>query len=109
VFKALFDKLSKTLAIFYLNNNLIPGVISDGSFISRDRNFRKRVELNLNSRFIISLKQGDLEPCNISGSPYLIKRLITAQRLDAHFGTADHGKLKRSANSEQSPRKRQRI
>jgi hypothetical protein len=105
----LFDKLSKTPAIFYLNNNPIPGVISDGSFIGRDGNFRKRVELNLNGRFTISLKQGDLEPCNISGSPYLIKRLITIQRLNAYFRTADYGKLKRLADGEQSLRKRQCI
>jgi hypothetical protein len=108
-FKVLFNKLSETSATFYLNDDPIPGVLGDGSFIGRDGNFRKRVELNLNDRFTISLKQGGLEPCNISGSPYLVKRLITAQSLDAHFGTADHGKLKRSADGEQPPRKRQCI
>jgi hypothetical protein len=108
-FEALFNKLSRTSATFYLNDDPIPGVIGDGSFIGRDGNFRKLVELNLNGRFTISLKQSDSEPCNISGSPYLIERLITAQDLDAHFGTADHGTRKRSADGEQSPRKRQRI
>jgi hypothetical protein len=107
-FKDLFDKLSKALATFYLNNDPIPRVISDGSFFGGDGNFWKRVELNLNGRFTISLKQSDSEPCNISGSPYLIERLITTQDLDAHFGTADYGKRRRSAG-EQSPKKRQRI
>jgi hypothetical protein len=92
VFKVLFNKLLRTLAIFYLNNNPIPRVISNGSFISRDRNFWKQVKLNINNRFIISLKQSNLEPCNISGSPYLIKRLITTQDLDTYFRTANYGK-----------------
>jgi hypothetical protein len=108
-FKVLLDQLSRTSATFCLNDDPIPGVIGDRSFISRDGNFRKRVELNISGRFTISLKQGESELCNISGSPYSIEKLITAQDLNAPFGTADHGKRKRSADSELLARKRQRI
>ena len=108
-FEVLLDQLSKSSATFYLNNCPIPGTVGDRSFISKDGNFRKRVELSLNGRFTISLKQGDSEPCNISGSPYLIEKLITAQGLNAYFGRADHGKRKRSADGDLLTRKRQRI
>jgi hypothetical protein len=106
-FKLLLDQLSN--ATFYLNNCPIPGEVGERSFIGKDGNFRKRVELSLDSRFMISLKQGDSEPCNISGSPYLIEKLISAQGLDAHFRGAHHGKRKRSAEGDLAARKRQRI
>ncbi|KAH8591179.1 hypothetical protein B0O99DRAFT_719438 [Bisporella sp. PMI_857] len=106
-FKPLLDQLST--ATFYLNNCPIPGEVGERSSIGKDGNFLKRVELSLGGRFTISLKQGDSEPCNISGSPYLIEKLISAQTLDAHFGGADHGKRKRSAEGDLAARKRQRI
>jgi hypothetical protein len=108
-FEFLLDQLSKSSSTFYLNNLPIPGTVGDRSFISKDGNFRKRVELSLSCRFTITLKQGDSEPCNISGSPYSIEKLITAQGLNAHFGRADHGKRKRSADGDLWARKRQRI
>jgi hypothetical protein len=95
--------------MFYLNKYPISGIFSDGSFISKDRNFGNRVELRLSVRFTISLKQGDSEPCNISGSPYSIEKLIIAQSLNAYFGRANYSKRKRSADSELPTRKRQRI
>ncbi|KAF8856244.1 FabD/lysophospholipase-like protein [Acephala macrosclerotiorum] len=106
-FQPLLDQLSN--ATFYLNNCPIPGTVDDHSFIGKDGNFRKRVELSLSGRFTISLKQGDSEPCNISGSPYSVERQILALELDAHFGRADHGKRKRSADGDLPARKRQRI
>jgi hypothetical protein len=106
-FQLLIDQLSN--AAFYLNNCPILGEIGDCSFISKDGNFRKRVELSINDRFTISLKQGDSEPCNISGSPYSVERLISAQGLEAYFGRADHGKRKRSVDGDQPARKRLRI
>jgi hypothetical protein len=106
-FTLLLNQLSN--ATFYLNNCPIPGQIGDHSFICKDGNFRKRVELSLSGRFTISLKQGDAEPCNISGSPYLIDKLITAQGLDAHFGRAHHGKRKSLAECDLPARKRLRI
>ncbi|KAH8653952.1 acyl transferase/acyl hydrolase/lysophospholipase [Tricladium varicosporioides] len=108
-FEVLLNQLSKSSSTFYLNNCPIHGAFGDGSFIGEDGNFRKRVELNLGGRFTISLKQGDSEPCNISGSPYSIEKLITAQGLNAYFGRADHGKRKRPADGELTTRKRQHI
>jgi hypothetical protein len=105
----LLDRLIETSATFYLNDYPIPGTIGDASFIGRDGTFRKRVALNSHGRFTISLKQGDSQPCNISGSPYSIDRLETAQDLNAHFRTADHGKRKWSAHSEDISRKKQRV
>jgi len=64
--------------MFYLNNSPIPGTFNDGSFIGKDGNFRKRVELSLSGKFTISLEQGDSELCNISGSLYSIEKLIIA-------------------------------
>jgi hypothetical protein len=43
---------------------------------------------------MISLKHGDSKPCNINRSLYLMKRLISAQGLDAYFRRADHNKQK---------------
>lgn len=77
-FKMLLDQLSKSSATFYLSHYPIPRIVSDRSFIGKDGNFQKQVKLNVNSRFTIALKQGDSEPSNISGSPYLIEKLIIA-------------------------------
>ena len=55
------------------------------------------------------LKQGHTEPCNISGSPYSIQRLILAQSLYAYLGTADHRKRKRTEEQVQRAGKRQRT
>jgi hypothetical protein len=108
-FRDLLDQLSRSSVTFYLNNCPIPGTVGDSSFVGKDGNFRKRVELRLSGKFTISLQQGDSEPCNISGSPFSVEKLITAQGLDAHFGRADHGRRKRSANGDFSVRKRQRT
>jgi hypothetical protein len=109
LFKLLLDQLSSMAATFYLNNCPIPGTVGDQSCIGKDGNFRKRIELNLSGKFTISLKQGDSDPCHISGSPYMIDKLISAQGFDAHFGRADHRKRKRSSDSDLSARKRQRM
>ncbi len=106
VLKVLLDQLVDTSAVFYLNGYPILGTIGDSSFVGRDGSFRKRVELNISDRFAIILKQSDTEPCNISGSPYSIEKLIIAQGLNTHFGTANHSKRKRSTESSLFRRKR---
>jgi hypothetical protein len=106
-FELLLDRLSD--ATFSLNNCPLPGEVGEPSFFDEDGNFGKRVELSLDGRFTISLRQGDSEPCNISGSPYLIEKLVSEQELDAVFGGAHHGKRKRSAEGNLAARKRQRI
>ena len=78
------------------------------SFLGTDGNLRKPVELNATDKFTISLKQGDSEPCNISGSPYSIDKLILAQGLNAYFGTADHRKRRRCSDIDLPTAKRKR-
>jgi hypothetical protein len=108
IFEVLLDRLSKS-STFYLNDYIIPGIVGDCSFVSKDGNFRKRVELSLNRRFTISLKQDDSELYNISGSLYSIEKLIVAQGLNAYFGRADYDKRKRPADSDLASRKRLKI
>jgi hypothetical protein len=49
------------------------------------------LELKIADRFFaIPLDQGDSEPCNISGSPYPMDKLILAQGLDVPFGRDDN-------------------
>lgn len=108
-FSLLLLQLVKASTTFYLNDSSIPGMIGDVSFLDVDGNFRKPVELNVDERFIISIKQARSAPCNISGSPYSVRKLILAQRLDAHFGTADHRKRKRSGDDGFPASKKRRI
>ena len=108
-FGALLSKLANNSAGFLMNDWPIPGTFDDTSFIGKDGNFRKRVDLDTFGKFTISLKEGDAEPCNISRSPFSIENLIAAQGLDAPFGRADHGKRKRSSVCDTLLRKRQRI
>jgi hypothetical protein len=55
-FKVLLDQLSRSSATFYLNNCPIPGTVGDSSFVGKDGNFRKQVELRLSGKFTISLQ-----------------------------------------------------
>jgi len=95
-FSLLLHRLSDCSATFYLDDCPILGRFGGNSFLDVDGNFRKRVELSVSDKFTICLKQGHSEPCNISGSPYSIQRLILAQSLHAYLGTADHRKRKRT-------------
>ncbi|KAI9772432.1 MAG: hypothetical protein M1840_000635 [Geoglossum simile] len=108
-FRVLLDRLSSSNARFYLNGYLVPGIVGDPSSIGRDGNFRKWLELRVINKFTISLKQDESEPCNISGSPFLIDKLVLAQGLNAFFGRADHRKRKMLSDSNVPARKRQRI
>ena len=77
-FRALLSKLINNFTKFLINNWPIPRTFNDTFFINKDRNFQKRVDLNTFRKFIISLKEGDAEPYNISRSPFLIENLIAA-------------------------------
>jgi hypothetical protein len=57
-------------------------------------------------RCTIPLDIDEDEACHISGSPFSMPRLITAQGLDAPFGRLDHRRRKRSDNSEALARKK---
>jgi hypothetical protein len=109
-FSLLLHRLSTASAVFLMDDRLIPGGFEDNlnPFLGTDGNFQKRVELDVADRFTISLKKANSEPYNISGSPYSIRKLISAQGLDAHFGTANHRKRKRSEESV-GERKRRRF
>ncbi|XTI84577.1 hypothetical protein V2W45_1465627 [Cenococcum geophilum] len=48
------------------------------ALLSKDGNFRKQVDLDTFGKFIISLKEGNAEPYNISRLPFLIENLIAA-------------------------------
>ena len=77
-FEALLSKLANNSTGFLINNWPIPRTFNDTSFIGKDGNFRKRVDLDTFRKFTISLKEGDAEPYNISRSPFLIENLIAA-------------------------------
>jgi len=107
-YSALFDQLSRASAVFYIDDHQLPGFIDDKSSSDHDGNFQKRVNLAVSAKFSICLQEGDSEPCNISWSPLTIRRLVSAQGLDAHFGRADHLK-KRPSESGLPAAKRRRI
>jgi hypothetical protein len=64
------------------------------------------VELSVNNKFIIFLKQGDLKPCNISGLLYLVKKLKLAQCVDYSFKRVNYGKREMLKDSDLPARKR---
>ena len=106
-FHSLFNRLSNTSAYFLFNGDPLP-VASDSSCFSREGNFRKCVELNTENTFTIILKQTGSNPCDISGSPFSIQRLIKAQGLDATFGKSNHRK-RQILDFPNGIKKRQRI
>ncbi|XTI94257.1 hypothetical protein V2W45_1473474 [Cenococcum geophilum] len=77
-FGALLSKLANNSAGFLINDWPIPGTFNNTSFIGKDGNFRKRVDLDTFRKFIISLKEGDAKLYNISRLPFLIENLIAA-------------------------------
>ena len=77
-FKALLSKLANNFARFLINNWPILRTFDNTSFISKDRNFQKQVDLDTFRKFIISLKEGNIEPYNINRSPFSIENLIAA-------------------------------
>jgi hypothetical protein len=107
--KALLSKLASGCSRFLVNNCPIPGSATDPSFLGKDGNVRIRVNAETVDRLTISLELGDAEACNISGSPFSVPRLVTAQGLDAPFGRPDHRKRKRSEDNERWTAKRQRV
>jgi hypothetical protein len=107
-FLELFGQLSKTSSHFLLDGNPIFHT-GDASCFNQDGNFRGLININTTNKFAISLKQRDSEPYNISGSPFSVDKLISAERLDASFGRPDHRKRKASDVFDNSRRKRRRM
>jgi hypothetical protein len=84
-FEALSNQLTKSLAVFLLENRPLPGFIKDRSLVDRYSNFRKKVSFeapNRKSLISIQLKEDSSQPCNISGSLFSIDRLVEAQGLE---------------------------
>jgi hypothetical protein len=109
-FPALMDQLTKTSAKLFFQEQPLAGSIGDGSFLDKNKNFKKRISfsvLDKRSAISIVLQEGSSQPCNISGAPFTLNHLIKVQGLDCYFGTADHQKRKR-INTVISPSKRQR-
>ena len=105
-FKLLFDRLSRSSAQFWVNG--FPVIDVDGACFDGSGNFRKKVNLDTDDRFAIALKQDSSKPCNISGSPFSITKLISLQGLNAVFGRSDHRKRKRQSSLD-DPRKRRKL
>ena len=108
-FHELFARLSCNQSEFLLDEGPITGSFLDRSYFGKDGNFRKRIDLQTLDRFSINLKRAGSAPCNISGSPFSMEKLITAQGLGVPFGRSDYRKRKRPGEYDSSPRKRQRV
>ena len=93
--ESLIEKLSRSSARFIVNGSKVPCDVRDPSFWDGDGNFRKRIAFKTSGEVLISLKQEGRREHPISGAPFTIDKLVSAQGLDAPFGTACHKKRKR--------------
>jgi hypothetical protein len=84
----LFEKLANEKAVFYLDDARLLSVSNNDSCLARG--FNQGVKLRPLGEFSFSIKQGQCEPCHISGSPFTCERLARAQQLYAPFGRSDH-------------------
>jgi hypothetical protein len=94
--EALLEKLAESRAKFLING--CPAfIMSDNhACLGGDGNFRVKVGTTTTDSLSITLEVSSFEACNISGSPFSVQRLVTAQGFDAVFGRPDHRKRKRS-------------
>ncbi|KAF4451419.1 putative patatin-like phospholipase [Fusarium austroafricanum] len=106
-FPVLFSRLSQSSARFWIDG--WPEVGNADDNFDSDGNFRKRVELNTNGRFTVTLQENTSEQCNVSGSPFSVERLIRLQGFKAVFGQQDHKKRKSPRPLANSRRKQRRI
>jgi len=106
-FQLLFDRLSRSSAQFWING--LPVIDVDDSCFDGGGNFRKQVDLDTDNRFAIALKQDPSGPCNISGSPFSITKLILLQGFTAVFGRPDHRKRKCLGFPDNPKRKHRKV
>ena len=110
-FNSLMEQLSKKSIKFLVEGRPLEGLI-DNSWLDPKGNFSKRVSIELvdrRSTFTIQLREGNMDPCSISGSPFTINGLVAAQELSAPFGTSNHRKRMRVDSADVMCRKRQRV
>lgn len=105
----LLCRLRLESAEFHLNDSLILGNSGLEDVVCSDGSFSKSVRFDVIGRFTISLRRGNAQSCPISGSPFTIRSLVSAQKLNAPFGTWDHRKRRREFNEDCLVEKRQRI
>lgn len=106
-FDQLLARLTRSSAKFLLRGRQLLGRVLDRSSRGRDGNFRKRVCFDVSRKqdmFSLSLQEGELEPCSISGSPFSIDWLLEAQRLDRKFV-----RKRGMTDNEATPRKHRRL
>jgi hypothetical protein len=106
--EALVEKLSRTSATFIVNGSRLPCDLRDPSFWDTDGNFRKRIAFTTSEEILISLKLEGYQEYSISGAPFTIDKLVSAQGLNAHFGTVDHKKRKGEWSDEGQGRRKKR-
>jgi hypothetical protein len=104
---AVLNLLERKSAAFCLGDRRYP--ISNTSSLDHNGEFRMRIDSAVGTRFFIFLQEGDSAPCNISGSPFSVDRLISAQGLHAYFGRADHRKRPRLIEGDNPTTKRPRL
>lgn len=109
-FKALMDRLDEESATFQIGSRCLSGDINS-QFIAGDSVYwRKIIKFQVSGKkslFSITLREGPLGGIPISGSPFTIDWLISAQRLNAVFGSSDHRSISVAANNSiENPRKR---
>ena len=105
------EQLAKKSIKFLVEGRPLEGLI-DNSWLDPKGNFSKRVSIELvdrRSTFTIQLREGNMDPCSISGSPFTINGLVAAQELSAPFGTSNHRKRMRVDSADGLCRKRQRV
>ena len=106
---ALVDKLSRSSATFVLNGVKVPGSITDPSFWDADGNFQKRIPFKVNGEISISLREEGSQDYPISGAPFTVEKLVAAQGLNSHFGTADHKRKRECTDERRVETKRRKL
>ncbi|KAK2036226.1 FabD/lysophospholipase-like protein [Colletotrichum somersetense] len=111
-FVEFMSQLDTACASFRIGDRTLAGGFYDRSPLGNDGHFCKEVRFRVTSReepVAITLWESPDEGCNISGSPFSLRRLVREQKLDECFGSADHRKRSRSGEGEvDARRKRQK-
>ncbi|KAK1991677.1 FabD/lysophospholipase-like protein [Colletotrichum falcatum] len=111
-FVEFMSQLDTACASFLIGDRTLAGGFYDRSPLGGDGHFCKEVRFRVASReepVAITLWESPDEGCNISGSPFNLRRLVREQKLDECFGSADHRKRSRAGEGEiDARRKRQK-
>ncbi|KAK5988058.1 hypothetical protein PT974_12194 [Cladobotryum mycophilum] len=92
-FKTLMDRLNKKSATFGIGAECLINNLQDQFSVGEQLHYRRMIKFHVSGRqvpFSITLREGPVGDCHISGSPFTLDWLINAQQLDACFGLAEH-------------------